>query len=283
MNLSTVKWAQWDKTQSRDLLGLFICVCIALCTIVAHNIAQNRPDNFPPYPPDNHHCSDDVYLREGGRSLKTLSHGSLHCINFWQVHLGTATTARWTVLDPLCFGYKCGHERQRDREQQAMVIHSDTTLLNENLIKHKAYYEVTRTEKMRHFEREQISVQWYQVKRKLFVRYVSMDSFTFKYQLTDMKLQHTHHLHQSVQHSKITVKLILRHLQYWRSAASIKAKVQRRMKNRCGQLAIFSGCTEFLSDSLLMVLGWKGIQPVHIILKSFLPKQLEKENWQRTG
>ena len=65
MNLSTVKWAQWDKTQSRDLL---VCsyVCTALCTIVAHNIAQNRPDNFPPYPPDNHHFSDDVYLREGG-------------------------------------------------------------------------------------------------------------------------------------------------------------------------------------------------------------------------
>jgi len=42
-------------------VSLFICVCIALCTIVA----QNRPDNFPPYPPDNHHNSDDVYLREG--------------------------------------------------------------------------------------------------------------------------------------------------------------------------------------------------------------------------
>jgi len=41
-------------------------VCIALCTIVAHNIAQNRPDSFPPYPPDNHHSSDDVYLREEG-------------------------------------------------------------------------------------------------------------------------------------------------------------------------------------------------------------------------
>ena len=66
MNLCTVKWAQWDKTQSRELLGLFICVCIALCTIVAHNIAQNRPDNFPSYPPDNHHGSDDVYFREGG-------------------------------------------------------------------------------------------------------------------------------------------------------------------------------------------------------------------------
>ena len=38
-------------------------MCIALCRIVAHNIAQNRPDNFPSYPPHNHHCSDDVYLR----------------------------------------------------------------------------------------------------------------------------------------------------------------------------------------------------------------------------
>jgi len=46
-------------------VSLFICVCIALCTITAHNTAQNIPDNFPPYPPDNHHCSDDVYLREG--------------------------------------------------------------------------------------------------------------------------------------------------------------------------------------------------------------------------
>jgi len=26
MNLSTVKWAHRDKTQSRELLGLFICV-----------------------------------------------------------------------------------------------------------------------------------------------------------------------------------------------------------------------------------------------------------------
>jgi len=57
--------------QSRELSGLFICVCIALCTIVAHNIAQNRPDNFPSYPPDNRHCSDDVYLREGGKQTNT--------------------------------------------------------------------------------------------------------------------------------------------------------------------------------------------------------------------
>ena len=71
MNLRTVKWAQWDKTQSRELLGLFIYVCIALCTIVGHSIAQNTPDNFPSYPPDNHHCSDDVYFREGGLMTKT--------------------------------------------------------------------------------------------------------------------------------------------------------------------------------------------------------------------
>ena len=50
-------------------VSLFMCVCIALCTIVAHNIAQNRLDSFPPYPPDNHHYSDDVYLREGGLQL----------------------------------------------------------------------------------------------------------------------------------------------------------------------------------------------------------------------
>jgi len=54
-------------------VSLFICVCIALCTIVAHNIAQNRPDSFPPYPPDNHHISDDVYLREGGYGRKQYS------------------------------------------------------------------------------------------------------------------------------------------------------------------------------------------------------------------
>jgi len=88
MNVSTVKWAQWDKTQSRELLDLLICVCIALCTIVAHNIAQNRPDNFPSYPPDNHHCSNDVYLREGGST----------CVNnFCPRLLGSVTPCRiWT-------------------------------------------------------------------------------------------------------------------------------------------------------------------------------------------
>jgi len=45
---------------------------IALCTIVAHNTAQNRPDNFPSY--FNFQDSDDVYLREGGISQDAASH-----------------------------------------------------------------------------------------------------------------------------------------------------------------------------------------------------------------
>jgi len=67
-----VKWAQGDKTQSRELLGLFICVCSSLCTILAHNTAQNKPDNFPSCPPDNHHCSDDDFLRERGALFRCL-------------------------------------------------------------------------------------------------------------------------------------------------------------------------------------------------------------------
>ena len=40
-------------------------VCAVHCV---HNVTQNRSDNFPSCPPDNHHCSDDVYLRERGCS-----------------------------------------------------------------------------------------------------------------------------------------------------------------------------------------------------------------------
>jgi len=46
-------------------------VCIALHISVAHNTAQNRSNNFLSYPPNNHHCSDDVYLREGGTPTHT--------------------------------------------------------------------------------------------------------------------------------------------------------------------------------------------------------------------
>ena len=39
---------------------------------------RNRPDNFFSYSPDNHHCSDDVYLREGGLMTKTGAAWSAH-------------------------------------------------------------------------------------------------------------------------------------------------------------------------------------------------------------
>ena len=76
-------------------VSLFICVCIALCTIVAHNIAQNRPDSFPPYPPNlemsgrefckgrrkgtksgkSHGKVRELVLRRTGSYLKTLEIG----------------------------------------------------------------------------------------------------------------------------------------------------------------------------------------------------------------
>jgi len=75
-------------------VSLFIYVCIALCTIVAHNIAQNRPDSFPPYPPDNHHCSDDVYDRNrfiGRPSVKRLDllcYQTVVCLSVTLVYCG---------------------------------------------------------------------------------------------------------------------------------------------------------------------------------------------------
>ena len=41
---------------------------ISLCTTVVRNTAQNSSDNFPSYPPDNHHGSDDVYWTGTGAS-----------------------------------------------------------------------------------------------------------------------------------------------------------------------------------------------------------------------
>jgi len=49
-----------------------VTVYIALCTTFAHNTAQNKPDKiFSFFPPDNHHCTDDVYLREWGTTTTT--------------------------------------------------------------------------------------------------------------------------------------------------------------------------------------------------------------------
>jgi len=61
-----------EKINLTNKLGLFnfICACIALCTTVVGNTAQNRPDNlkkiiFPLALQAIIHCPDYVYLREG--------------------------------------------------------------------------------------------------------------------------------------------------------------------------------------------------------------------------
>jgi len=46
-------------------------VCALHCAQLLRTIAQKRPDSFPSYPRDNHHCSDNVYLREGTRQQYT--------------------------------------------------------------------------------------------------------------------------------------------------------------------------------------------------------------------
>ena len=51
-------------------VSLFICVCTVQFTVynccTQYCTERSLPDNFPSCPPDNHHCSDDVYLRERG-------------------------------------------------------------------------------------------------------------------------------------------------------------------------------------------------------------------------
>jgi len=77
-------------------VSLLICVCIALCTIVAHNIAQNRPDSFPPYPPDNHHMQIIC------TSLQTDNHIRTSPLSFYRSGSLTATqptaSANWRQL-----------------------------------------------------------------------------------------------------------------------------------------------------------------------------------------
>jgi len=45
---------------------------------------RQKTDNFPSYPPDNHHCSDDVYLREGEINFTVL----------WQVYCSVCIKLR---------------------------------------------------------------------------------------------------------------------------------------------------------------------------------------------
>ena len=60
----------------------------------ALHCAQNRPDNFPSYPPDSYRCSDDVCLSEGGTKCCCWFCCCSHII-MW---LGNKVNSRWFWL-----------------------------------------------------------------------------------------------------------------------------------------------------------------------------------------
>ena len=84
--------------------------------IVAQNIAQNRPDSFPPYPPDNHHSSDDVYLREGGAAQLITSWTHLEIVNenastidgTWAINLCIVTHSAYRCSDSPAHDFRSG-------------------------------------------------------------------------------------------------------------------------------------------------------------------------------
>jgi len=58
------------QTQKPQKQLTCVCVCLSFITNATwHNTAQNSSDNFPTYPPDYYHISDDVYLRGGTKSF----------------------------------------------------------------------------------------------------------------------------------------------------------------------------------------------------------------------
>ena len=67
-------------------------MCALYCAQLLYTILHRTDLNFPPYPPDNHHSSDDVYVREGGWFPSVLRHsclgdGKSHpaCQNLWHI------------------------------------------------------------------------------------------------------------------------------------------------------------------------------------------------------
>jgi len=123
MNLSTVKWAQWDKTQSKELLGL-LCVHCTVHNCCKHNIAENRPDIFPSYPPDNHHSRHltTAWVFAGGNMLcdelrsavaSTLSPSTSHQVSVVTLVLNTCIYSKWYGVErkALHYGYTIWSER----------------------------------------------------------------------------------------------------------------------------------------------------------------------------
>ena len=78
----------------RTVRSVHMCMC---CTIAAHNIAQNRPDSFPSYPPDNRHCSNNDYLRQGGTKRGITVHNTTQKSQY-PYFLATVVTMRRNAI-----------------------------------------------------------------------------------------------------------------------------------------------------------------------------------------
>jgi len=102
MNLSTVKWAQWDKTQSTELLGLFICVH---CTVVrfAAWVRQYFWLTTHPHAAVWLHKSCNQCVQLGAVGGMVQEKGSRECCSSWTV-LHTQCTSALSSGFPLLQG-----------------------------------------------------------------------------------------------------------------------------------------------------------------------------------
>jgi len=75
----------------RTVSSVHMCVHRTVHTCCTQYCTE-QTDNFPSCPPDNHHCSNDVYLREGGERQ---ANGSFSPLTFFMV---TTLQALWNSL-----------------------------------------------------------------------------------------------------------------------------------------------------------------------------------------
>ena len=97
MNLRTVKWAQWDKTQPRELRTAHLSVLMT----VDNFSTQYSTEQFwksPLLPPDNYHSSDVVYWRRRGCTGSSIWVVLLKAVDF----LTDITGSRRTDIEDVC-------------------------------------------------------------------------------------------------------------------------------------------------------------------------------------
>ena len=111
-------------------------MCIAVCTIIAHNIAQNIPDNFPSYPPDKlavgtlvHHgkaipnlCITEHSQRWHGQSHVTFSNFAALDLSSKQVELCTSNFAQGLRKVSASQSMSNHYQRAYDQEHMTLLV-----------------------------------------------------------------------------------------------------------------------------------------------------------------